>query len=147
MSSALAILFGGSLIDAAATFVIALLVQPFVGWLRRTGLPPFFSLLLGAAFATLLVALAVWTGADVDPGLLMTASLIQFLPQLFTHLDKTARQILLFHIFLILFHLRIAGFLARALDARDFLEANRQSTGADRGVTVQRHQQRSLQKT
>jgi uncharacterized membrane protein YjjP (DUF1212 family) len=79
-SSALAILFGGSLIDAAATFVIALLVQPFVGWLRRAGLPPFFSLLLGSAFATLLVALAVWTGADVDPGLLMTASLIQFLP-------------------------------------------------------------------
>ena len=44
-SSALAILFGGSPLDAAATFVIALLVQPLVWWLRRSGLPPFFSLL------------------------------------------------------------------------------------------------------
>jgi len=79
-SSALAILFGGSPLDAAATFVIALLVQPLVWWLRRSGLPPFFSLLLGAASTTLLVALAVWSGLGVDPGLLMTASLIRFLP-------------------------------------------------------------------
>lgn len=79
-SSALAILFGGSGIDAAATFVIALLVQPFVAWLRRTGLPPFFSLLLGALSATALVAVAAWSGLGVAPGLLMTASLIQFLP-------------------------------------------------------------------
>ncbi|HYO42866.1 MAG TPA: threonine/serine exporter family protein [Candidatus Limnocylindrales bacterium] len=79
-SSALAILFGGSVVDALATFVIALLVQPFVAWLRRTGLPPFFSLLLGALAATLLVAVAAWSGVSVEPGLLMTASLIQFLP-------------------------------------------------------------------
>lgn len=79
-SSALAILFGGSVVDALATFAIALLVQPLVAWLRRTGLPPFFSLLLGSLAATALVALAVWSGLRVEPGLLMTASLIQFLP-------------------------------------------------------------------
>jgi uncharacterized membrane protein YjjP (DUF1212 family) len=79
-SSALAILFGGAPVDALATFAIALPVQPLVAWLRRTGLPPFFSLLLGALAATVLVALAVRSGLGVAPGLLLTASLIQFLP-------------------------------------------------------------------
>ena len=79
-SGALAILLGGAPIDAAATFVIALIVQPVVRWLKRSGTPPFFSLLLGTAAATVLAALTFRLGFGVDVGLLMAASLIQFLP-------------------------------------------------------------------
>lgn len=79
-SGALAILLGGAPIDAAATFVIALIVQPVVRWLKRSGTPPFFSLLLGTAAATVLAALTARLGFGVDVGLLMAASLIQFLP-------------------------------------------------------------------
>jgi uncharacterized membrane protein YjjP (DUF1212 family) len=79
-SGALAILLGGAPIDAAATFVIALIVLPVVGWMKRSGTPPFFSLLLGTAAATVLAALTARLGFGVDVGLLMAASLIQFLP-------------------------------------------------------------------
>ena len=43
-------------------------------------------------------------------------------PHLIEHLDKTARQALLFRRFLVLFLLGSAGVLARFLDARNLLE-------------------------
>ena len=62
------------------------------------------------------------------------------------HLNKAARQILLFHRFLILLLQLLGGFLAGALHARDFFKADRYSAGAYRSLAMQRHQQRSLQK-
>ena len=66
---------------------------------------------------------------------------IEFFSELFSHLDKTARQILLLHRFLVLFLHFLGGFLAGSLDARDLLEANGQSACADRCVAMQWHQQ------
>ena len=48
--------------------------------LKHSGTPPFFSLLLGTTAATVLAALTARLGFGVDVGLLMAASLIQFLP-------------------------------------------------------------------
>jgi uncharacterized membrane protein YjjP (DUF1212 family)/uncharacterized membrane protein YjjB (DUF3815 family) len=79
-SAALALLFGGAPLDVVATFLLSLLILPSVAWLKRSGMPPFFSLLLGAAAATILAAITYWVGFHVEAGLLMTACLLQFLP-------------------------------------------------------------------
>ncbi len=79
-SAALAVLFGGAPLDVAATFVLSLAILPMVAWLKRNGMPPFFSLLLGSTAATILAALTFWLGFHVEAGLLMTACLLQFLP-------------------------------------------------------------------
>jgi hypothetical protein len=77
--------------------------------------------------------------------LVTSSGLIQFLPELLTHLDKAAGQVLLFGRFPILFLPFFSGPFAGALDPRNFLEANRQRARADWSVAVQRHQQRGLQ--
>lgn len=74
------IMFGGTAIDAVATLLIALAVQPALAALDRPALPPFFRLVFGAAASTLLVALVVGLGAPVSAGLILTGSLLRFLP-------------------------------------------------------------------
>ncbi|HYC07587.1 MAG TPA: threonine/serine exporter family protein, partial [Candidatus Binatia bacterium] len=79
-AAATAFLFGGGALDAAATLVVAILVQPLLGALARTGIPPFFTLLLGTTLATLLAAGTVWLGLPVAAPVVLTASLLRFLP-------------------------------------------------------------------
>jgi uncharacterized membrane protein YjjP (DUF1212 family) len=79
-ASASTVLFGGSALDALATFVIGVLVQPVVVRLDRSGLPPFFRSLIGPLISTLLVAGAVAIGSPINSGLVMTGSLLRFLP-------------------------------------------------------------------
>ena len=72
--------FGGNLLDAAATLAIALAVQPALKRLDRSTLPPFFRLVFGAAASSLLVALLVGLGLQIVGGLVLTGSLLRFLP-------------------------------------------------------------------
>jgi uncharacterized membrane protein YjjP (DUF1212 family) len=74
------LIFGGNVLEAASTLVIALTVQPALEWLDRSTLPPFFRLLFGAAASTLLVALLVGLGLPIVGGLVLTGSLLRFLP-------------------------------------------------------------------
>ena len=74
------LMFGGDQLEALATLAIGLFVQPGLGALDRSGLPPFFRLGLGAAGSTMLVALLVALGLDISGGLVLTGSLLRFLP-------------------------------------------------------------------
>ncbi len=74
------LMFGGNLLEALTTLAIGLLVQPGLAALDRSGLPPFFRLGLGAAGSAILVALFVALGLDISGGLVLTGSLLRFLP-------------------------------------------------------------------
>lgn len=74
------LVFGGTGLDALATLVIALAVQPALGRLDRSTLPPFFRSVFGAAASTLAVALLVGLDAPVTGGLVLTGSLLGLLP-------------------------------------------------------------------
>lgn len=74
------LIFGGSFVDAIATLLIAFVVQPALSALDRSGLPPFFRIAFGAAASTALVALVVGLGGPVAGGLVLTGSLLRFLP-------------------------------------------------------------------
>lgn len=74
------IMFSGSLADALATLLIAFAVQPPLAALDRSGLPPFFRLVFGSAATTILVAVVVGLGGPVSGGLVLTGSLLRFLP-------------------------------------------------------------------
>jgi uncharacterized membrane protein YjjP (DUF1212 family) len=74
------LMFGGSLIDAAATLAIAMAVQPALAALDRSTLPPFFRVAFGAAASTLAVALLVGIALPINGGLVLTGSLLRFLP-------------------------------------------------------------------
>jgi uncharacterized membrane protein YjjP (DUF1212 family) len=74
------LVFGGSPLDALATLVIALAVQPVLARLDRSQLPPFFRAVFGAALSTLLVALFVGFGLPIEGGLVLTGSLLGLLP-------------------------------------------------------------------
>lgn len=74
------LMFGGSLVDAVATLLIAFVVQPALSGLDRSGLPPFFRIAFGAAASTFLVSLVVGLGGPVAGGLVLTGSLLRFLP-------------------------------------------------------------------
>ncbi len=79
-ASASTVLFGGSALDALATLVISLLVQPIVVRLDGSGLPPFFRSLIGPLVSSLLVALTVAIDAPINPALVLTGCLLRFLP-------------------------------------------------------------------
>lgn len=80
-AAATAILFGGDPIDAVATFGVALVVQAAIMTLVRGGIPPFFTLLLGTAIATVLAGVVgAIGGLAVQAPIIMTASLLRFLP-------------------------------------------------------------------
>jgi uncharacterized membrane protein YjjB (DUF3815 family) len=74
------LVFAGTPLDAAATLGIALLLQPAFIALDRTTLPPFFRLVFGAFGTTVLVALLVGLGLPIAGGLVLTGSLLRFLP-------------------------------------------------------------------
>ena len=62
------------------TMLIALIVQPALSGLDRSTLPPFFRLVFGAAASALLVAVIVKLGVPITGGLVLTGSLLRFLP-------------------------------------------------------------------
>ena len=74
------IIFGGNALDALATFGVAIAIQPALSALDRSSLPPFFRVAFGAAASATLVALLVVLGAGIDGGLVLTGSLLRFLP-------------------------------------------------------------------
>jgi uncharacterized membrane protein YjjP (DUF1212 family) len=79
-AAASTVLFGGSAFDALATLVIGVLVQPIVVRLDGSGLPPFFRSLIGPLVSSLLVALTLAIGLPINPALVLTGSLLRFLP-------------------------------------------------------------------
>lgn len=74
------LLFGGDQLEALVTLAIGLLVQPALAALDRSSLPPFFRLGIGAAGSAILVALLVGVGLEISGGLVLTGSLLRFLP-------------------------------------------------------------------
>ena len=74
------LMFGGDLLEALATLGIGLVVQPGLAALAGSSLPPFFRLGIGAAGSAILVALLVALGLDISGGLVLTGSLLRFLP-------------------------------------------------------------------
>ncbi len=74
------VLFGGSALDALATLLISAVVQPIVVRLDGSGLPPFFRSLIGPLVSSLLVALTVALDAPINAALVLTGSLLRFLP-------------------------------------------------------------------
>ena len=79
-AAATTIMFGGDLLEALATLGIGLAVQPGLARLDHSGLPPFFRLAIGAAGSAILVALLVALGLPISGGLVLTGSLLRFLP-------------------------------------------------------------------
>jgi len=79
-AAALAILFGGSPLDALATLVVGMLVQPIVVAVERTHLPPLFQTAAGVAATTALVTLIAALGALAHPSLVLTGAVLRFLP-------------------------------------------------------------------
>jgi uncharacterized membrane protein YjjP (DUF1212 family) len=74
------LLFGGTLLDAAFTLGIALLIQPVLAAIDRSELPSFFRIAVGAFASTVATAALVGIGVSINGGLILTASLLRFLP-------------------------------------------------------------------
>jgi uncharacterized membrane protein YjjP (DUF1212 family) len=74
------LMFGGSSLESLATLAIGLLVQPGLAALDRSSLPPFFRLAISAAASAILVALLTPLGLVISGGLVLTGSLLRFLP-------------------------------------------------------------------
>jgi uncharacterized membrane protein YjjP (DUF1212 family) len=79
-ASASTVLFGGSPLDALATLIIGVIVQPIIVRVDGPGLPPFFRSLIGPLISCLLVAVAYAFGAPISVGLVLSGSLLRFLP-------------------------------------------------------------------
>ena len=74
------VVFGGAPLDAVATLAVALVIQPALSSLDRSTLPPFFRTVFGVAASTLLVAVLVAIGLPIVGGLVLTGSLLRFMP-------------------------------------------------------------------
>jgi uncharacterized membrane protein YjjP (DUF1212 family) len=79
-AGATTLLFGGTLLDAAFTLAIALLIQPVLAAIDRSELPSFFRTAVGAFASTIATAALVGIGLPINGGLILTASLLRFLP-------------------------------------------------------------------
>jgi uncharacterized membrane protein YjjP (DUF1212 family) len=79
-AAGLAILFGGTPVDALATLVVGILVQPVVAAVERTHLPPLFQTAAGVAVTTALVAMLAGLGALPNASLVLTGAILRFLP-------------------------------------------------------------------
>ncbi|MET0771757.1 MAG: threonine/serine exporter family protein [Candidatus Limnocylindrales bacterium] len=79
-SAAATVLFGGDAMDALATLLIGVVVEPIVRRLERSALPEFFNALLGPFLAVGLAIVLVALGAPIDGGLVITGSILRFLP-------------------------------------------------------------------
>jgi uncharacterized membrane protein YjjP (DUF1212 family) len=80
LSFAVTIMFHGSLGDAAATLAIGLAIQPALEWIERSELPHFFQVVFGVAATALIVVLLVDVGLPIEGSLVLTGSLLRFLP-------------------------------------------------------------------
>jgi uncharacterized membrane protein YjjP (DUF1212 family)/uncharacterized membrane protein YjjB (DUF3815 family) len=80
LSGAVTIVFGGNVLDALATFLIGLAIQPALERIERSALPLFFQVVFGVAATTLLAVLLVGLGLPIDGGLVLTGGLLRFLP-------------------------------------------------------------------
>ena len=80
LSFAVTILFHGSLGDAATTLAIGLALQPALEWIERSELPHFFQVVFGVAATALIVVLLVDAGLPIEGSLVLTGSLLRFLP-------------------------------------------------------------------
>ena len=74
------LMFGGDMVESIATLAIGFLIQPALIALDRSTLPPFFRLAIGSAGSAILVALLVAIGLPISGGLVLTGSLLRFLP-------------------------------------------------------------------
>ncbi len=72
--------FGGDAQEVVATIAIALAVQAVVVPIGHSSIQPFFRTLIVAASATLLVALVAGLAPAISGGLVLTGSLLRFLP-------------------------------------------------------------------
>ena len=79
-AAASTILFGGTLVDALVTFAIAVAIQPILALIDRSELPSFFRVAFGAAASALATATLVGIGLPLNGGLVLTGSLLRFLP-------------------------------------------------------------------
>ncbi len=80
LSFCVTIMFGGRLLDALVTLGIGLVIQPALERIERSELSTFFQTLAGVAATTLLVVLLVKLGTPIHGGLVLTGSLLRFLP-------------------------------------------------------------------
>jgi len=79
-AAAATILFGGAPADAAATLAIGLAIQPVLGRLAASDLPPFFQVGFGVSATAALVVLLVALGLPLQGGLVLTGGVLRFLP-------------------------------------------------------------------
>jgi uncharacterized membrane protein YjjP (DUF1212 family) len=79
-AAGLAVLFGGSYVDALATLAVGILVQPVVAAVERTRLPPLFQTAAGVAITTALVTVLAAVGWLPNPSLVLTGAILRFLP-------------------------------------------------------------------
>ncbi len=79
-AAASTLVFAGSAFDAVVTLGIALILQPALAVLDRATIPPFFRLVFGAFATTALVGLLVGLDVPIIGGLVLTGSLLRFLP-------------------------------------------------------------------
>jgi len=80
LSMAVTILFGGSVGDALVTLAIGLAIQPAMQKIERSELASFFQVVFGVSATALLVVLLVKLGLPMQGGLVLTGSLLRFLP-------------------------------------------------------------------
>jgi uncharacterized membrane protein YjjP (DUF1212 family) len=80
LSTAVTVMFGGRWYDALATLGIGLVVQPALERIDRSDLSAFFRVAFGVLATSLAVVLLVKVGVPIQGGLVLTGSLLRFLP-------------------------------------------------------------------
>jgi uncharacterized membrane protein YjjP (DUF1212 family) len=80
LSAAVTVMFGGTVLDSIVTFAIGLAIQPALEGIERGSLPLFFQVVFGVAATAILVVLLAGLGLPIDGGLVLTGSLLRFLP-------------------------------------------------------------------
>lgn len=80
LSAAVALLFGGSIVDMLATFGVGLAVQPAMARIDRSTLPLFFQTVFGVSATAALVIVLAALRLPIDPSLVLTGGLLRFLP-------------------------------------------------------------------
>lgn len=79
-AAGLAVLFGGSPLDALLTLAVGILVQPVVAAVERTRLPPLFQTAAGVLVTTALVTVLAALGWLPNASLVLTGAILRFLP-------------------------------------------------------------------
>ncbi len=79
-SAAATVLFGGGPMDALATFAIGVAVELIVRRIEGSALPEFFQALIAPFLAVGLAITLVALGLPIDGGLVITGSILRFLP-------------------------------------------------------------------